>query len=213
VPSDDESTGGSGLGATLSRKLGPMPVWMWFGIGVAVLAWYLIRKKSSSTSTSSTTSATSGTDLTSAQAVANQFATAGLMPYQGGDVYINNTTGNEPPEITPPGPVPPPPGTVTSHPVSGSPGIQPPTVGKDVQVAEFWKNPKKQSWSAIAKQLGVFGGSGAALMEYNLIPNKHTAKTLQTLRNSPTNVGAGQLIAVPTSGFLINLPYVGTVKT
>ena len=208
---DDVESSGSGIGSMLTRKLGPFPAWVWVGGGTALLAWYLIRKKNAAKSTATDT--TSATDLTSAQAVANQFATAGLMPYQGGDVYINNTTGNMPPRVAPPGPVPPPPGTVTGQPIAGSPGMQPPTAGRDVQVAEFWKNPKNQSWSAIAKQLGVFGGSGAALMEYNLIPNKHTAKTLQTLRNSPTNVGAGQEIAVPTQGFYITLPYVGTVKT
>jgi hypothetical protein len=203
VPSDDDespSTGG-GLGATLSRKIGPMPMWAWVGIGVAVLAWYLIKKKSS---TSSTTASTSSTDLTSAQAAANEFATAGLMPYQGGDVYINNTTGS-----TEPG-NPPPPAGVSANPITG---YQPPAAGKDVQVAKFWKNPKKQSWSAIAQQLGVFGGSGAALMEYNLLPNKHTAGTLATLRKSPTDLAAGQEVAVPTSGFYITLPGVGTVKT
>jgi LysM repeat protein len=55
-----ETTGGGGLGGTLGRKLGPLPVWAWLLIltGLAVGYWLLKGKGSSSSSSTGTDTGT-----------------------------------------------------------------------------------------------------------------------------------------------------------
>lgn len=183
----------SGIGETLKTKAGPLPVWAWTLLGSIALALYLIRKKSVSGSTQAAADQTNS-DLGSAAELANMFTVAGLMPYQGGDVYVNSTT-----TPTPPAP--------------GKPPAKKPPVGKDIETSHFYKTTSNTDWNALAKQLHVFGGNGQALYEYNLIPNKHTPATLKAFKRTPKTVSKGELIAVPMSGVLINLPNVGVVKS
>jgi nucleoid-associated protein YgaU len=81
---------------TLNEKTGPLPLWGW-GVGAALLAGYVIIKRknaSSSAANQNTTQAAANqtnSNLGSASQLANLFEVAGLMPYQGGDTYVNVT--------------------------------------------------------------------------------------------------------------------------
>lgn len=184
----------SDIGGTLKTKAGPLPVWAWTLLGTIALALYLIRKKSQSASTQAAADQTNS-DLGSAAQLANMFEVAGLMPYQGGDVYVNTTNTPPPAKTTLPAP------TGNKH------------VGHDIETSHFYKTTGVTDWNALAKKLGVFGGNGQALYEYNLIPNKHSPATLKAFKRTPKTVSKGELIAVPMSGVLIDLPNVGTVKS
>lgn len=179
---------------TLKQKAGPLPVWGWASLGVVALALYLIRKKkAASQATDQAAADQTNSNLGSAAELANMFEVAGLMPYQGGSVYVNTTSG-------------------TPNPPTGNPPTTP-KAGTDIGTSRFYKVPKTTDWDTLAKQLGVFGGSGQALYAYNLIPNKHTAATIKEFKKTPHTVTAGNLVAVPLSGVYINLPGVGVIKS
>lgn len=184
-----------GIFDTLKQKAGPLPIWAWAGLGTVALAVYLIRKKSKTAQQTADQTAADQTNsnLGSAAELANQFEVAGLMPYQGGSVYVNTTS-------------------TAPNPPTGNPSTTPP-VGKDIATSRFYKVPKTTDWDALAKQLGVFGGSGQALYQYNIIANKHTPATIAAFKKTPKTVTAGNLVAVPLTGVYINLPNVGVVKS
>lgn len=80
---------------TLKTKYAGVPVWVWALMGVAGLALFLQRRKAKSATQKTATNAAAAqtsTDLTSASALANMFTTAGLMPYSGGNTYVNTST-------------------------------------------------------------------------------------------------------------------------
>jgi hypothetical protein len=93
----------------------------------------------------------------------------------------------------------------------------PPPSGKvptNVLNRVFVPVPAKTTWAAEALSTGAFGGNGNALYQYNLLPGKHTATTIAAFRrNGVGTLAAGNLVALPVSGKLINLPGVGTVTT
>ena len=77
---------------TLTSKFGPLPVWAWAAIGTVVLAYIIHRKNAASNPNANGTNAAAGqsnSNLGSAAELANMFEVAGLMPYQGGNVYVN----------------------------------------------------------------------------------------------------------------------------
>jgi hypothetical protein len=91
--SPPRSSVGSGI---LTRKIGPLPVWAWMGIGlVAALGWYLIQKKKTpaSATAQSTTSGTTNSSLI--PQFVNQVYTSGSPP------AAHNMHGT-PKETTPP---------------------------------------------------------------------------------------------------------------
>ena len=76
---------------TLNQKTGPFPLWVW-GVGGALGAgYYFLRQKNSSSNSTQAAADQTNTDLGSASELANLFEVAGLMPYQGGDTYVNVT--------------------------------------------------------------------------------------------------------------------------
>ena len=90
----EPSGGGGGIGGTLGRKMGPMPVWLWLVIlTVAALGFYLWKQH--------TAAASSGTAVT---------GTGSVTPASSVPDYVSQTTINltEPPETTTPPPGPPP---------------------------------------------------------------------------------------------------------
>lgn len=179
---------------TLKSKVGGIPVWVIALLGTIGLALYLRRRNAKANAQTDAAANQTNTDLGSAQELANMFNVAGLMPYQGGDIYVNTTEpkgGANPP---------------------GTPKPSPP-VGKDIQTSSFYKTTKVTDWNTLAKQLGVFGGSGIALYEYNLIPNKHSPATIADFKKTPKTVKKGEEIAVPLKGVNISLPNVGVIKS
>lgn len=78
---------------TLAEKRAGVPTWVWAVLGTGALALYLVHRKNTAAASGSTTAAAgqSNSDLGSAAELANFFQVAGLMPYQGGNVYVNTT--------------------------------------------------------------------------------------------------------------------------
>lgn len=80
------SSGGGSLKRILTKPIAGVPLYVYGGIAVLLLAWYL-KKRAASKSKSSDTS---GTDTTS-NAGTQTFPTAGLMPFSV-DTFVNGTT-------------------------------------------------------------------------------------------------------------------------
>jgi Tfp pilus assembly protein FimV len=75
----------------LNKKTGPLPLWAW-GAGAALVAgWYFIRQKNAAGNSTQAAADQTNTNLGSASELANLFEVAGLMPYQGGNTYVNVT--------------------------------------------------------------------------------------------------------------------------
>ena len=79
------------LMSTLKTKYAGVPVWVWTLLGVAGLAILLQRKKATQKSATTAAGAQTSTDLGTADQLKNMFTTAGLMPYSGGNTYVNTT--------------------------------------------------------------------------------------------------------------------------
>lgn len=170
---------------TLKGKLGPLPVYVWAGLGTIALALYLMRKKSKANQTSAAADQTNS-QLGSAAQLANMFTVAGLMPYQGGNVYINTT--DESPDHHPGNPPPPP-----------KPAPKPQATYK-ITAADV-KNNKGNSLgilNGIAKKYGV---NPAVLWAYNLAPGVRSPQTAAHLKAERAKGGswltAGESIVVP----------------
>lgn len=194
----------------LTTKWGPMPVWLWALIGLAV-AWAYAKYKSSkataaaaSTATSSDTTGSDGTEP-----VAPQFVIENNMP---ADNLTVNTTST--PVQTPTGPNPPvvtPPGTAPGPPVATNPD-KPPTTGKPpvttkppVRVVKPPVSKRKppiqykvvhgDTLSAIASR---YHTTVAKLWTYNTTPGNRPASTIATLKSRGQNLlFAGETILIP----------------
>src|ERR1700735_2118979 len=81
--------------STINQKYGPLPLWAWGLVTSLIAFWYMVHKQNTANAANqnSTQSAAdqTNTDLGSASEMANLFEVAGLMPYQGGDTYVNIT--------------------------------------------------------------------------------------------------------------------------
>jgi LysM repeat protein len=168
--------------STLKGKLGPLPVWAWAGLGTIALALYLMRRKSKSDSNSDSTSAAAdqtNSDLSSASELANMFEVAGLMPYQGGDVYVNTT--NTPPKS-----------------LSGIPAsTQPATINKTpAKPTATVKAKQGETFYDIAKKYGVTKNN---LWAYNLTKGIQSASAIAKLNAKGINqkIPANTTIYIP----------------
>jgi hypothetical protein len=77
----------------VNKKYGPIPLWG-YGVGAALIAGYIIIKRKNAAASDNQDSTQAAADQTnsnlgSASELANMFEVAGLMPYQGGDTYVN----------------------------------------------------------------------------------------------------------------------------
>lgn len=72
--------GGVGV---LKEKWGPLPAWVWLAIGIAVLAFYIYKRRGGATGSS---------NLGSPTQLPNLFQTAGPMPFTGGGTTVSVTT-------------------------------------------------------------------------------------------------------------------------
>jgi hypothetical protein len=78
---------------TLKEKRGPFPTWVWAALLTLGLGLVLRHRNASKKTTGQTDAASNqaNSNLGSAAALASMFEVAGLMPYQGGSVYVNTT--------------------------------------------------------------------------------------------------------------------------
>jgi LysM repeat protein len=183
--------------STLKGKLGPLPIYVWALLGTAGLALFLINRKNKAAATDSTTAAAdqSNSDLGSAAELANFFNVAGLMPYQGGDVYVNTTqTNNPPPDNTT---TPPP---VDSHPTPPGQVIPPPKVtAPSTKPRAIYRVKPGENLTEIAKKYGI---SEAELWKYNIDPKVRTASAIKTLKSRGQNlIYSNEAIYIPPSTY------------
>lgn len=80
---------------TLTHKVGPAPVWVWAGAGVAVIVGYEYyrRKQQQSQQDNTTTNALSSN---TGQPISNLTQAAQPMPFQMGDTFVQTTVNNPP---------------------------------------------------------------------------------------------------------------------
>lgn len=189
---------------TLKSKLGPLPVWGWTLLGTIALALFLIRQKNKSGDTSQAAADQTNSNLGSAAELANMFEVAGLMPYQGGDVYINTTTTQNPPpsKTTPTPPTTKPPTTTpptTKPPTSKlpTPGTKKPS-GPPKPVATY-RVKKGDTLSSIAKK---YGFTWQQLYKYNTTSGVRPASTIATLKaRGPNKLFSNEAILIPPKGY------------
>lgn len=92
---DAPAKGGSAL-SMLKGKFAGVPVYVWAGVLILIVAYVLHRKKATAPKDSSAAAASqANSNLGSASELANMFNIAGLMPYQGGSVYVNGVSGEK----------------------------------------------------------------------------------------------------------------------
>lgn len=187
-----------GIGETLKSKLGPLPVWVWTLLGTITLALFLISKKNKG-DTSQAAADQTNSDLGSAAELANMFEVAGLMPYQGGDVYINTTQPQNPPSSPskPHGPPwHPPTGGGAKPPSSG--GGKPPTKGAPKPRATY----TVKHGDNLSKIAAKYGTTADALFKYNTTPGVRPAETEATLKKRGKNlIYSGEKILIPPKGY------------
>lgn len=184
---------------TLKGKLGPLPVYVWAGLGTIALALYLMRKKSKNANQTNAAADQTNSDLGSAAELANMFEVAGLMPYQGGNVYVNTTVSGPPPvgATTPTGnghgTTPPP--TPTPSPVSRPAPTTGPIIGPGAKPQAIYRVKTGDTLTSIAKKYGV---SEANLWAYNITPGVRPAATIATLKSRGQNkLFANEEIDIP----------------
>lgn len=196
--------------AQLKNKIGGVPVWVIALIGTGLLAVFLTRKKSSEKATE-TAASQANSNLGSASELANLFNVAGLMPYQGGDTYLNVTVPSNAPPPVPKPPVPKPPTptpTPTPTPVPSPAPIPVPAPAQPSAPKPFWdQNPFEyrvksgDSWSAIAAR---FGMSVADLKAFNMGSGYGTAdrpaSTIATLKQRGDTLYSNEEIDIPHKG-------------
>ena len=188
----------NGIWDTLKTKWAGMPIGVWAALGTVALAIYLTKKKAKSGTTQAAADQTNS-DLGSAAQLANMFEVAGLMPYQGGDVYINTTTTqNPPPSKGTPTPLP---GGTGSHPHPGGGGStpgKPPTQGAP-KPAGTYTVKHGDTLTSIAKK---YGFTWQELYKYNTTPGVRPASTEATLKKrGPNLLYANEKILIPPKGY------------
>jgi LysM repeat protein len=181
---------------TLKQKAGPFPIWVWAGLGTVLLALVLMRKKAKAGNTAKAASDQTNSDLGTASQLANMFTVAGLMPYQGGDVYINTTETNNPsgpklPPWQPPGHHKPPTGG------GGKPPGKPPTGTPKPRATYVVK--RGDTLSKIAKN---YGTTWPMLFKYNTTPGVRSPETIANLKKrGPNLLYANEKILIPPKGY------------
>lgn len=183
---------------TLKSKVGPLPMWAWTLLGTIALSLFLIRQKSKNGNDKAAADQTNS-DLGSAAQLANAFTVAGLMPYQGGDVYINTTTTqNPPPSSTKPTPLPLP--TPVIHPPGGKPAHTPSTgTNKPPAPRATYVVKRNDTLGSIAKK---YGTTWQALFKYNTTKGVRPDSTISTLKKrGPNLLYANEKILIPPKGY------------
>lgn len=183
---------------TLKQKIGPLPTWAWALGGTIVLALVLINRKNKNAQSKAAADQTNS-DLGSASELANLFNIAGLMPYQGGNVYVNTTETQNPPASAsnPTGG-----GTIPVHsepgPPYGKPGGNPPTKGAPKPRAVYTVKHNDTLGGIAAK----YGLDANTLFKYNTTPGVRPASTENELKKRGKNlIYAGEKILIPPKGY------------
>lgn len=186
---------------SLKQKLGPLPVWAWAGLGTILLAVYLMRKNAKANAQTQAAADQTNSNLGSAAELANMFEVAGLMPYQGGDVYVNTTvTSPNPPSGSAPSSKPPSTGPGVT--VKPPPNVHPVGSGHpsgNVKPRAVYTVKRGDNLTAIAKK---YGTTADVLYKYNTTAGVRPASTIATLKKRGKNLlYANEKIYIPPVGW------------
>lgn len=193
-PPAQESTGG---GSAFSRKIGPLPMWGWMGVVLAVgLAYYFYKKSKSNTAATptgtggtSTVNSPGGVDASLVPQFVNQTYVQGTPPPA---PDVNNITVNPPPTSLPnPTPAAPEPNTI-----SGAPGSY--TTGLGTGFNE-WTSTGKYSLATIAKSHGMTAQQLIAASEAQT--NNPALKAYVAKGNLNAPVPAGVALFIPSANW------------
>ena len=201
----DVQAGESGL---LTSKWGPLPVWVWGLLGLAV-AWAVAKYrdlKNAATAQQDTTSAGTGLTASESQDVVPQFIIENQLPgttinVPGGGGASSHPVpppgggGGVPIIVSPPGKGPHPPAHGgTPHPPK--PPAKPPVKGKGKAIE--YRVQHGDTLSTIAAKHGI--KDWHTLWTYNTTPGNRPASTIAELkRRGPDDIVTGELILIPTS--------------
>lgn len=204
---------GAGGGGGLTKKLGPLPVWLW-AVGAGGLLggiWFLRSKNSAAAQPANAADATAGGDDSRTTIVPSVDAGLSQNQWQYLVTLLQGLYGpgsTPPPDTTPPTgtknpgiPVQTPGGSITVH-----PPVPPPTTGGSNTGSTAGVHPlfitvpqgSGWSWSSIAAQ---YGHSWQDLWAYNLTPGVRPAATEAQLKSEGVNhsLFGGTKVAVPSN--------------
>lgn len=185
--------GGGGTGSLLARKWGPMPVWAWALIGLAV-AWGIAKYRSTKAAAAA---AADATNLTTAdgQAVAPQFVIENNMPFSP-SAPVTVPAGPPAPVVTPPGTAPGPPVVKPPAPPAKKPPAKAPAP-KGKAKAGVYRVVSGDTLSSIAAKHGT---TAQKLFTYNTTPGNRPAATIALLKSrGPNLIFPGEEIDIPQS--------------
>lgn len=169
----------------LTRKVGPMPMWVWMGGAVLVLLIFSVYRNNQAANTANSAAASSTTDST---------VPADQVPDYINQIYttvntppVNVTTGA--PAGTPTSTTPP----VTTPTRGGSPTPPPPR--RPVSAPMSYTVKHGDTLSSIASR---YGTTWQALWTYNTTSGNRPASTIATLKKrGPSLLYAGETILIP----------------
>ncbi len=141
---------GEGFKDTLTKKAGPLPVWAWAGLGVAVLAVFMIQRNKKAAAAAADEAAqedqSGGVPATNlgSNSLSNLVPQAYPMPFQMGDIFVNGnpTVPDDTPDKPDPTPAKPDPTPVKSTP-------------KPAAVPVAYVIAKGDTWDSIGKKLNI----------------------------------------------------------
>lgn len=84
------------LMGTLKSKVAGIPVWVIALLATIGLALFISKRKKAAAASTGTAASQANTNLGTASQLANMFTTAGLMPFQGGNTYVNTAAPSGP---------------------------------------------------------------------------------------------------------------------
>jgi hypothetical protein len=188
-PPNQDQGGGANV---FTRKIGPLPLWGWMGVGLAAALAYTYWKQNKQANSSSTTSASGTTGTTDSS----------LVPQFVNQTYVDQTPPAAPPLPGPPGPAGPagpagPPGAAASAAQSGTAQASKYPAPQNVQASRLSNTSAKIMWDYITSV-------NPHPTSYTIaVHNKANKVVSQTTVNAPDTAN-GQAVAtvsgLPTSG-------------
>jgi hypothetical protein len=201
-----ESSGGGGSGNVFLRKIGPLPMWGWMGIALALaLMFHLYEKhKAGSSGTSNASSSGSATDQSAGGVNSPGGVDSSLVPQFINQEYVNsqppaapnvtvNNTIPTPPTVTST-PAPPTPAKPVPTTISGAPGSFSTNLGTGY---DEWTSTGKYSINTLAKSHGMTAQQLIASSETQ--ENNPALKSYVSKGNLNAMLPSGVQIFIPTS--------------
>lgn len=194
TPSEPRQSGGN----VFTRKIGPLSMWVWMLIALAIAVTYYLYKKNSANSTTSNQNTAANTPGGTDSSLVPQFVNQTYTDVSPPSVTVNNnqTNNNNPPTSSkPPAPKPKPP----------PPKKKPPTTkgGQQYTTVTVGQWPSGSGGSPSASQSGGNAAWNSTLWgiatHYNVKGGYQALAKLNSI-SDPSLIYPGQKIKVPISG-------------